>query len=874
MKYAPEILKTFGNIVYTSDGSVWVTYVLRGAFIDEYHNVRSAALNHITLAEGLYSVGAPEWYIGGFEADVDVAERMNRYLADFDEFDKTKNMEFYQSLVAYRGAIDSSMAVERRRVYVLAVRMNTSLSIGDRVRASLLGKDVFGGATATDARKFSQDVFDKIPTAFKPALATGDVLHWVWNRARRRGLVNDPTPARHETAEGIPFVGGPVGAPAGGFPQVVIDEVAENDTTIEQFGEHYARGADDIPNAKKSLMSYFYTMSESRLIGVKNLDERTDGFVEGTSYQSCFAVTGYPTQEVYAVDSLATLADTYLGFSDQPQITCDWVQRIWYAPELEGNGLLNEQAKIISQEAGSNSETVMDEDEYANRARELMDFVENRNSSNNSLPIHVTTMFAYGGADRGEVLKYVNGVKSEMNSRGYRISWPTGGQTDLWRSMLPCSSRSLIVENLAGSTLVENWAQYVPIRYSSLGDGKGLPLGSVIDNTLNREVNINLITGTLSGNASLAVSGAQGRGKSYFIKKLVNYMIDTGNTCYVLDSQGEYAVFAQAKGDAQVIDMVNPTVSVDPLRLFAHKPRVATDMLTSLLLPMLGIKAMSVEGAALKERLNPAWLETRGITSTREFLEMLVSPGGQVFELKDVVPVINAMLSDPQMTALIDPRVNGQIQPLPLAKITSRLVVFVTMGLSMPDDPSIPIEDYTLAQRYTLMVNSAVAYLTEARFKEIPTACAFVLDEASFYEDLPVLSALIRKPDRTGRKFNNFVIAGSQTGSELSRPEYKLIRRRFAFGQDTLDNAREALDWAGFKDPVTGAVDPDLVDDLVTNTSPLDPENHNLPMVGRAGEAYYFDGSSRGKIQVYPEFRKELERVATTRSTDMIRYTS
>ena len=164
------------------------------------------------------------------------------------------------------------------------------------------------------------------------------------------------------------------------------------------------------------------------------------------------------------------------------------------------------------------------------------------------------------------------------------------------------------------------------------------------------------------------------------------------------------------------------------------------------------------------------------------------------------------------------------------------------------------------------MVNTAVAMYTRRHFEGIKSTGAFVGDEMSFYRGLSVLKPLIQDQDRTGRKFGKFVMAGSQTDDEFRDDEYRLVRKRVVMGQETNDNATGSLDWADFD------TSPSMVRELVTNTSPLDPDSNNLPMKGRAGEAFFNDGVSKGKIRVLPQLQSSIERLADTSTSKFIRY--
>ena len=231
----------------------------------------------------------------------------------------------------------------------------------------------------------------------------------------------------------------------------------------------------------------------------------------------------------------------------------------------------------------------------------------------------------------------------------------------------------------------------------------------------------------------------------------------------------------------------------------------------------------------------------------------------------DIIGSVNQLLKNDMFAALVDPVDRGVVRKLPPADFNHRVVVFLTRGLRLPRS-GVEMADMDLTERYTIMVNTAVAMYTRRHFEGIKSTGAFVGDEMSFYRGLSVLKPLIQDQDRTGRKFGKFVMAGSQTDDEFRDDEYRLVRKRVVMGQETNDNATGSLDWADFD------TSPSMVRELVTNTSPLDPDSNNLPMKGRAGEAFFNDGVSKGKIRVLPQLQSSIERLADTSTSKFIRY--
>lgn len=877
--YLPDrqtIVARDGNVVYTGDGNAWVNYLAAGPLVDPYsaESIAAARRAHDILASSLLACDSDDYIISGFLTPVSAQERLNRAVEGLKDFSTDHYPDYAESLRHYVAAIESGHLEERRRVYIISVRVpGLAVSAANRVMAKLTGSNPFAGVDTGKVANFNRQIGEAIPQVMAPVPAPPDILEWARERACLRGV--DLPQFEHSTQAATP--------PNGAFNDIRIDEAPDSEATVTQFGRRVVaalssggasldkKQAKKIANlSEKSLANYFHSLRKSQVMAISNYAHRGAELPDGPiSYQAMAAVGKYATVPDQSINTLTSTVDMALG------LDADFTIRIHPADNLADNSKLNETLKTLDREDASNSASIFDTEQYVNEASELLAFSRSRDAEKASRPMKITCLFAFASARLDVLTDRIRDVEKIFAEDGYQLFRPVGGQAELWAAMMPCYPSSSAVTSLAGATTTSQFAAYAPLRRIAVGDGTGFPLGASIENTLGTEVNIDLVNPTARGNASIAISGAQGRGKSYTMKRICGHLTDIGALTVILDGQGEWGTWATRLPSHQIVDLANPTMSIDPLKLIDVESdtglRQACRMLQALLLPMCNVSPDSEAGAALSRFLTPDYIRGRTmIRSTRALLEHIVGNPGENFALRSAIPTLKRMLADETMGAFVDPRIDGRVKNLPPLEVSARTIVFVTKGLSLPRAGK-PEEKMTLGERYTLMANSAVAMVTAWIFDQHRDTSAFVMDEASFYEDLDVLTDLIKTPDRTGRKFGTFVLVGSQTGAELSAPQYKLVRRRICMGQDTLDNAREALEWAGFTN-ASGRVSDRLVHELVTDTSPLDPSNHNLPAAGRAGECFFNDGTRRGKIKIYPELRKDRERMADTRADRFIRY--
>src|SRR5262249_6241560 len=124
--------------------------------------------------------------------------------------------------------------------------------------------------------------------------------------------------------------------------------------------------------------------------------------------------------------------------------------------------------------------------------------------------------------------------------------------------------------------------------------------------------------------ASFAVTGELGSGKSYFLKLMAVLVHDMGGQFLAIDRSqvGEWEYFGDSIDDAVVIDLSNPTVSLDPLRMF--DPRVSGERATDSLLPLLDLSPTSGAGAAIGNLLTPKGIAEHGIRSMADLFRVVL----------------------------------------------------------------------------------------------------------------------------------------------------------------------------------------------------------------------------------------------------------
>lgn len=839
------------NVVFMSDGTIWVNYLLTPPAVNRYSNESISGVQAANSAffRDLEHIGSDDYIISGLTVSVGEQEILNRIVSGLPGFSDSAYPEARKQITALRRQIKTGMINERRRVYWLSVRYPAKTSMFERLRAEAFEKDIFEDTSESSLAQFESRVFKTIPKSMHAKRTAPEHMDWLIERSTLRGVMipEEPVVDVHTVMPS-----------SSSFPPVEFDESASGTALLQDFVARMDADDPDLEAKKESFMANFRGLKDSSIIEVRRPDTTSRSFPKGiVSYQAPFAVTGFPTRMDYGFQNFTALVDQATGMDG------DFTIRFNYAEGLKDNTQLNKNLKNMDYDVESNTESELDAADYANRTRELYDFYQARQQEQTPVPMRVAAIFSFGSGNLQTAEERYRAIRTAFSNAGFRVSQPPAGKIDLWELMLPCVASDALVSDLYGITTANLFGGYAPLRSYRLGDGVGIPFAVNIDNAMGQLVHLDLLNATERGNASIALTGAQGRGKSYAMKVISTWMDALRLHLVMLDSQGEWATFASGLTSYEIIDLYNARVSIDPLKVI-DDPAAASEMFVSLFLPLLGVKSDSKVASDFTAFVSPQNRQLHKDRNTArgvfEAIARLKDP-----RFMDIIGSVNQLLKNDMFAALVDPIDRGVVRKLPPADFNHRVVVFLTRGLRLPRS-GVEMVDMDLTERYTIMVNTAVAMYTRRHFEGIKSTGAFVGDEMSFYRGLSVLKPLIQDQDRTGRKFGKFVMAGSQTDDEFRDDEYRLVRKRVVMGQETNDNATGSLDWADFD------TSPSMVRELVTNTSPLDPDSNNLPMKGRAGEAFFNDGVSKGKIRVLPQLQSSIERLADTSTSKFIRY--
>ncbi len=839
------------NVVFMSDGTIWVNYLLTPPAVNRYSDTSISGVQSANSAffRDLEHIGSDDYILSGLTVSVGEQEILNRIVSGLPGFSDSAYPEARKQITALRRQIKTGMINERRRVFWLSVRYPAKTSMFERIRANAFEKDIFEDTSESSLAQFESRVYKTIPKAMRPQRTAPEHLEWLIERSTLRGvqIPEEPVVDVHTVMPN-----------SSSFPPVEFDESAAGTSLLQDFVARMDADDPDLEAKKESFLSNFRGLKDSTVIEVRRPDTTSRNFPKGVvSYQAPFAVTGFPTRMDYGFQNFTAMVDQATGMDG------DFTIRFNYAESLKDNTQLNKNLKNMNYDVQSNTESELDAADYSNRTRELYDFYQARQQEQAPVPMRVAAIFSFGSGNLQTAEERYRAIRTAFSNAGFRIAQPPAGKVDLWELMLPCVASDSLVDDLYGTTTANLFGGYAPLRSYRLGDGVGIPFAVNIDNAMGQIVHLDLLNATERGNASIALTGAQGRGKSYAMKVISTWMDALRLHLVMLDSQGEWATFASGLTSHEIIDLYNARVSIDPLKVI-DDPAAASEMFVSLFLPLLGVKSDSKVASDFTAFVSPQNRQLHKDRNTArgvfEAIARLKDP-----RFMDIIGSVNQLLKNDLFAALVDPIDRGVVNKLPPADFNHRVVVFLTRGLRLPRS-GVEMSDMDLTERYTIMVNTAVAMYTRRHFEGIKSTGAFVGDEMSFYRGLSVLKPLIQDQDRTGRKFGKFVMAGSQTDDEFRDDEYKLVRKRVVMGQEKNDNAMGSLDWADFD------TSPSMVHELVDNTSPLDPDNNNLPMKGRAGEAFFNDGVSKGKIRVLPQLQSSIERLADTSTSKFIRY--
>lgn len=804
-----------GNLMWTRTGSVWAIWRLQPLPYgfrplkdkDDARSMHQALIRSLPgeslllgVCAGLDPASVVERMIDGvdLEQHPDWAAECNATLDTLDDIPIGQRVFWLAVPLADPSGTDR--ATETWKSAVARVRDTIGLP-----NPGIAPKDV--ERRAAQARR----VADGIPAPFRPEPATPAQLVWLHLHAQQRGLFADyglPERAGDITEQ---FLTSRSGA---ALTEPWLDEGGQSDLsrgdlrTLNPLSRRYLKVAQ--PHA------------------ITEAD---------ASYQALVVLSDVPEQMVFP-------GSEFLGRIDEVGLEVDWAMRLVVRSSAQvtqkNQSALRKLNEQFTQREGELSHGLSTLDQAA---ADLAEYAQILESDKLEVEAQATIILATAGPTPDSALEQARHLSDYFGGSGYKLAQPVGYQEDLWWAMLPGSPSTSVVREFAQITTSKDLSATIPLASTDLGDSRG-SLMALNTSTGRPGVVLHDIAGASARDVSgsMAVAGELGAGKSLLLKSLAGDVVDRGGQIVVPDrtAMGEWADWATAVTEAQIVDLSDPEVSLDPLRMYG--PAVGRNIAMSFLTPLLNVSPTSEQGALLNDVLDEAYLAHHGLGSLGELLvhlrEECTYPGAD-----QLARLMNVFARQPFGRVMFDPALT------PLAPSAPAIIVR-THTLQLPKKEELEHEHLFKQLRVEKLFGRATYALLAGLARTICFADRsrlgmFVVDEAHHLTSSPEGEQEIIDFVRDGRKHMAAVALGSHDpeadfGTDTLRG---LIPTRIQMRQRDKTLARKGLRWLDM-DPNDEA----LLERLTTDTSPVGPhgvEEH------RRGEAFLRDSSGNiGRIKV------------------------
>lgn len=873
--HVPPLSKRQGNIIFADDGSVWCNYLLTGINVNSYRPETAVAAqdSHDLLFTALSQIPTDDIALHGVKVRVNPMDTFARMTAGVPDWDPQLYRYLEKLLNDFNDRMVRGEFPEFDRVYWLQISQPSRRRMADRMVSTIVETDPHENVNWTDLGDFEKQCFHSIPAEFRPVRTVPDLVDWYFERSTTRGLQVPMLPPPNKNS-------GPATSTERAYPEVAFDESAEATSLYQTFVNDLDAGRDYAlrltkPERKRGLFRRFRTLSSGKIMSISHPSRRTASLPDGpASYQTMIGIARYPSRFTTEVSDFTYLVDKPLD------VDADFTLRLRFDQGVIETGAISKTEKHLVSEGTANAEDEFEAFDYDSRRAELRRFHESIRSESGPRGMEVTAIFAFGSNNLDTLNSRVAALTQRFRSKGYTPLLPVGGQKELWTMMMPGSRRTRLGDDLLQTTTTRLFSGAMPIRRSFAGDAIGMPIAINKENALGQIVLLDILNATDRGNASIGATGAQGGGKSNFMKLIYLFVTALNRYATAIDhsKHGEWAVFSRQLARTQIVNAATGAtprgyVSMDFLKCLPSP--VAETAFMAHYLPLMGFSTQSDEAAYLAKILRPEFRGPRGIVSTRRLLHWLKGSGDA--EAKPIRRSLEHWAALPYTQAFIDPDPRSNDDPgWPpfdnIADLAARMesgkmpyaTVFRTHEL--PVYRGVNAENASDLNKWAASVYGSIARMTAYRFSQIRGTCVFFGDEISFLKgNEDVVELLIRSPDRTGRKDGNFIVAASQHADDFDH-NYAMIEKKAAMRQKVADNARAAIKHAGM--PVLDS----LVDMMLTQTSPSDPDNPILTRAGRYGEGWWNDGNNNiVRVQFLPILSTSLARFADTTSSKMIR---
>jgi hypothetical protein len=594
-------------------------------------------------------------------------------------------------------------------------------------------------------RRQAAQLENQLRTGITLRAATPQELRWLYLRAPYRGLT-EPDLDESWTPDQVSFGAGPTAGIDGTSLVQVVDAVFNEGGT----GEDPDRGR-----------HRRYTRVDTEL---------------GSSYQTFLVMASMPQAWVYPGG-----AGEWFVAADQAPFPVDWCARIISIPNSDAQLRARRQARQLQAQVAEFDGEPSGVPGSLIQALDSVDDERDELAASPATPeLKVATIFSLASDTLVDLEDQAAQLRSMFEAWEYALPRPTGGQTALFRAMLPGASTPQVARAYWQYVLPRDLASGMPIGGTRIGDPSGTVLGYTLDGGTNQPVLFDGSYGpSINRSGSLAAIGGLGAGKSWALKLLAHAEIGRGGRVVALDRtpMGEYVRFASVvPGTTQTVRLdAGAEVCLDPMAVFQGPDRIryATGFLTLL----TGADPTDLHGATLAEAVRVVAQRPDG--RLRDVIDALSALGDTWPEANDLArKVANFARSDLGDLAF------GTGAPLAL---DADYIVLWTPALSLPDREQL-INEYLARQLLPEQVLSqALLYLVAAIARMVAfndrRYAAALFDEAWSVTASPQGKALVLEGVRDGRKHNAAIWLGSQHPDDIDPQIGELLGSRFVFRQ-------------------------------------------------------------------------------------------
>lgn len=592
---------------------------------------------------------------------------------------------------------------------------------------------------------------------------------WLWERAFRRGMLEPPLRQDPEPTNELEALEAADAEAAGSGP--MLDAL---DRAITKEGGNYWDGA----GRRFSFRRY--------------LKVTTD---ETVSFQSFLILHRTPTW----------FSPVELLRADREDYPVDWAMRIAPTPNERALADVKKRIEHLVQQGDERAAEVKATGEFpSDLARAIHTTQELRDHlhATSDPELRVAVVFCVYGPTALEAERRAAELRGAYAPIDWRLMRPTGGQLPLFISMLPGTLRgqaAMLMAEYRQHLLPGDAAKFGPLLGLDLGDASGPLFGMSATAGHHRLVHINPAEAQRQGRSGSALFiGASGDGKSATAKILATAVVDQGGMVCGIDltQGGEWVRWLDVQYGRKALVRVteDPTLSLDPLRVFTHDPMAARRIALAIAMMVTGADPQDDEGTSLKEAIDEAVDHPApSMPLALEILKGMADRG--VAGASQAYRHLNSFARRPASGRWLGALFfDLKRHPVDLRNLDA--LMFWAPDLALPSREAMTgdMARHLLPEQiHGLAILHAVAAVQRAFILLDPDRFAVaILDEAHYFTPTLAGKALIEEAVRKGRKENGCIWILSQHPGDIDPQLASQFEYRFLFGQPRNAGAQAA----------------------------------------------------------------------------------